>query len=95
MDDRGAVGYLLDIDIWQSGTTRVMLDGIVGLAPKSLDPLRYHVNPRSDLNELEKGVPSRTVQDELGKFKWLDHEGRIYQGTPYAVEPDASARMVL
>ena len=51
LDDRGAVGYLLDIDIWQSGATRIMQNGIVvkGLAPKPLDPLRYHVtvNPRS------------------------------------------------
>ena len=29
LDDRGAVGYLLDIDIWQSCTTRAMQDGIV------------------------------------------------------------------
>ena len=29
LDDRGCVGYLLDIDIWQSGTTRVMQDGVV------------------------------------------------------------------
>ena len=35
-----AVGYLLDIDIWQSGATRIMQDGSVvkGLAPKPLDP---------------------------------------------------------
>ena len=64
---RGAMGYLLDIDIWQSGTTRIMQDGIVvkGLAPKPLDPLRYHVNPRCDLHELEKGMPWRAVQDEF------------------------------
>ena len=49
LDDRGAVGYRLDIDIWQSGTSRIMQDGIVvkGLAPKPLDPLRYHINPRT------------------------------------------------
>ena len=29
LDDRGSVGYLLDIDIWQSGTTRIMQDRIV------------------------------------------------------------------
>ena len=36
LDDRGSVGCLLDIDIWQSGTTRIMQDGVVikGLAPK-------------------------------------------------------------
>ena len=89
-------GYLLDIDIWRSGVARIMQDGIVvkGLAPKTLDPLRYHVNPRCDLNDLEKGMPWRTVQDEFGKFSWIDHEGRMYQGTPYAIEPDASARTV-
>ena len=95
-DNRGAMGYLLDIDIWQNGTTRIMQDGKVvkGLAPQPLDPLRYHVNPRCDLNELERGVPWRTVQDEFGKIRWIDHEGRMYQGTPYTVEPDATARMV-
>ena len=39
-------------------------------------------------------MPWRAFQDEFGKFCWIDHEGRIYQGTPYAVEPGASARMV-
>ena len=39
-------------------------------------------------------MPWRTVQDEFGKIRWIDHEGRMYQGTPYAVEPDANARMV-
>ena len=68
LDDRGAVGYLLDID---SGTTRVLQGGIVvkGLSPKPLDPLRYHVNPRSELTDLEKGMPWRTVQDEFGKYR--------------------------
>ena len=82
------MGYLLDIDIWQSGATRTMQDGIVvkGLAPEPLDPLRYHVNPQCDLNELEKGMPWRAVQDEFSKFCWIDHEGRVYQG--------ANARMV-
>ena len=28
LDDRGSVGYLLDIDIWQRGTTRIMQDGV-------------------------------------------------------------------
>ena len=38
LDDRGCVGYLLDIDIWQSGTTRIMQDGVVvkGLAPRRI-----------------------------------------------------------
>ena len=71
LDDRGSVGYLLDIDVWQSGITRIMQDGIAvkGLAPKRLDPAKYHLNPRTDLNDLEKGVLWRTIQDEFGKFK--------------------------
>ena len=96
LDDRGSVGYLLDIDVWQSGTTRIMQDGIVvkGLAPKRLDPARYHLNPSTDLNELEKGMPWRTIQDEFGKFKWVDHAGRIYQGTPFSIEPDATSKHI-
>ena len=96
LDDRGSVGYLLDIDIWQSGTTRIMQDGVVikGLAPRRLDPCRYHLNPGTDLNELEKGMPWRSVQDEFGKFKWIDHAGRIYQGTPFSVEPDITSKHV-
>ena len=83
MDDRGCVGYLpesLDIDIWRSGTARIMQDGVVikGFAPRRLDPARYHLNPYTDLNELEKGMPWRTIQDEFGKFKWVDHAGSIY-----------------
>ena len=56
LDDRGSVGYLLDINIWQSGTTSIMQDGVVvkGLAPKPLDPAKYHLNPSTDLNEQEK-----------------------------------------
>ena len=96
LDDRGCVGYLLDIDIWQSGTTRIMQDGVVikGLAPRRLDPMRYHLNPNSDLNELEKEMPWRTIQDEFGKFKWVDHAGRIYQGTPFSVEPDVTSKHI-
>ena len=94
LDDRGSVGYLLDMDVWQSGTTRIMQDGFVvkGPAPKLLDPSRYHLNPRTDLNELEKGMLWRTIKDEFGKFKWIDHEVRTYQGKPYSVEPDATAK---
>ena len=96
LDDRGCVGYLLDIDIWQSGTTRIMQDGVVikGLAARRLDPARYHLNPNTDLNELEKGMPWRTIQDEFGKFKWIDHAGRIYHGTPFSVEPDVTSKHI-
>ena len=96
LDDRGSVGYLLDIDIWQSGTTRIMQDGVVikGLAPRRLDPARYHLNPSADLDELEKGIPWRTIQDEFGKFKWVDHAGRTYQGTPFSVEPDVTSKHI-
>ena len=97
LDDRGCVGCLLDIDIWQSGTTRVMQDGVVvkRLALKRLDPARYHIHPTTALSELEKGMPWRSIQDEFGKFKWLDHSGRIYQGTPFSVEPDITSKHVL
>ena len=73
-----------------------MRDGVVvkGLAPKRLDPARYHINPATDLNELEKGMPWRSIQDEFGKFKWIDHSGRIYQGTPFSVEPDITSKHV-
>ena len=96
LDDRGSVGYLLDIDIWQSSTTRIMQDGVVikGLAPRRLDPCRYHLIPGTDLKELEKGMPWRSIQDEFGKFKWIDHAGRIYQGTPFSVEPDITSKHV-
>ena len=63
---------------------------VKGLSPRPLDPLRYHVNP--DLTNLEKGIPWRTVQDEFGKYRCIDHEGRTYQGTPYAVEEDPTAK---
>ena len=33
-------------------------------------------------------------QDELGKFKRLDHTGKIYQGTPYSVEPDITSKQM-
>ena len=36
LDDRGAVGHLLDIDIWQSGTTRIMQDGRGGHSGEGL-----------------------------------------------------------
>ena len=94
LDDRGCVGYLLDIDIWQSGTTRIMQDGVVvkGLAPRRLDPSRYYINPTTDFNELEKGMPWRSIQDGFGKFKWINHSGRVYHGTPFSVEPDITSR---
>ena len=90
------MGYFLDIDTWQSGTTRIMQDGVVlkRLAPRRLDPARYHLNPSTDLNELEKGMPWRTIQDEFGKFKWIDHTGRVYQGTPFSVEPDITSKHI-
>ena len=33
-----------------------------------------------------------SIQDELGKFKWLDLRGKIYSGTPYSVEPDITSK---
>ena len=67
---------------------------VKGLAPKRLDPSRYHPNSRTDLNELEKGMLWRTIKDEFGKFKLIDHDGRAKQGSPYSVEPDATAKQI-
>ena len=39
-------------------------------------------------------MPWRSIQDELGKFKWLDHTGKIYQGTPFSVEPDITSKQM-
>ena len=68
-----------------------MQDGVV---IKGLAPRRYHLNPTTDLNELEKAMPWRTIQDEFGKFKWIDYAGRIYHGTPFSVEPDVTSKHV-
>ena len=68
LDDRGCVGYLLDIDVWQSGTTRIMQAGVAvkGLAPRRLDPARYHLNPTTDLNELKRGCHGGLFRMSLG-----------------------------
>ena len=39
-------------------------------------------------------MPWRSIQDELGKFKWIDYKGKIYQGTPYSVEPDVTSKQL-
>ena len=46
-----------------------MQDGIVvkGLAPKPLNPCKYHINPRTDLSKLEEGMPWRTIA------AWAEH----------------------
>ena len=96
LDDRGSVGYLLDIDIWQSGSTRILQDGVVikGLAPRRLDPSRYQLTASPSRDTPETNMPWRSIQDELGKFKWLDHQGKIYSGIPYSVEPDVSSKQM-
>ena len=73
-----------------------MQDGVVikGLAPQRLDPARCRLNPSTGLNELEKGMPWRTIQDEFGKFKWVDHAARIYHGSPFSVEPDVTSKHI-
>ena len=52
-----------------------MQDGLVikGLAPRRLDPCRYQIAAGPTLDDLEKNMPWRSIQDEFGKFKWLDH----------------------
>ena len=49
-DNRGAMGYLLDIDIWQRQTTKILQDGVVikGLRPQPLEPAQYRVNPSQE-----------------------------------------------
>ena len=39
-------------------------------------------------------MPWRTIKDEFGKFKRIDHEGRAYQGNSDSVEPDATAKQI-
>ena len=39
-------------------------------------------------------MPWRSIQDEFGKFKWVDHAGRIYQGTPFSIEPDVTSKHI-
>ena len=65
-----------------------MKDDVVikGLAPRRLDPCRYHLTADSTLDDMEKNMPWRSIQDEFRKYKWLDHTGKVYQGTPFLVE---------
>ena len=74
--------------IWKIHNKDVVV--IKGLCPQPLDPARYHINPKSELTDLEKRMPWRSVQDEFAKLKRFDHEGRTFHGTPNAVEPDPS-----
>ena len=67
---------------------------IKGLAPRRLDPGRYQLTAGPALDDLEKHMPWRSIQDELGKFKWHDHTGKIYQGTPFSVEPDITSKQL-
>ena len=93
--DRGSVGYLLDIDIWQSGTTHhARWCGDQGTRTSTSRALQVPLASSTDLSELEKGMPWRSVQDEFGKFKWIDHAGWVYQGTPFSVEPDITSKHV-
>ena len=43
LDPRAAIGQPLEIVLWRSETTRVLVEGVVvkGLGPRKLDPLRY------------------------------------------------------
>ena len=63
-----------------------------GLFPKPLDLVGYHVHLKNDLTDLEKGMPWQSVQDEFGKYRWINHEGRMYQRTPYAIEQDPTEK---
>ena len=50
------------------------------LAPRRLDPCRYQLTAGPTLDDLEKNMPWRSIQDEFGKFKWLDHTGKNLSG---------------
>ena len=67
---------------------------IKGLAPKRLDPSRYQLTVSPSHEEPEANMPWRSIRDELGKFKWLDHRGKIYSGIPYSVEPDVNSKQM-
>ena len=56
--------------------------------------MQISTHSRATLDDLEKNMPWRSIQDEFGKLKWLDHTGQIYQGTPFSVEPDITSKHV-
>ena len=89
LGDRGSVGYLLDVDIWQSGTTRVMQDGVVikGLAPKRLDPGRYQLTAGPALDDLEKNMPWRSIKDEPWQLQVARPRRQDLSGNSLSVEP--------
>ena len=39
-------------------------------------------------------MPWRSIQDEFGKFKWIDHTGKVYPGIPFSVEPDITSKHI-
>ena len=75
------------IQLWSDGTQRTV-------SALKQQEAGHRASCGSDLTKLGQGMPWRTIQDEFGKFKGIDHEGRVHQGTPYVVEPDATARTV-
>ena len=85
---RGAIGKLLDIDIWESQTTRILVgDAVVkGLSPQQLDPSRYQLSHGHDMDADREAMPWRAFKDAVGKYKWLDYRGVEYLGTPYAID---------
>ena len=97
LDDRGCVGYLLDIDIWQSGTTRIMQDGVVvkGLAPRRLDPARYYINPPTRVSmSLRKGCHGDPFRMSLGSSSGSIILVVSIMGHPSQVEPDITSKHV-
>ena len=88
LEDRGAIGKLLDIEVWESQTTRILVgDAVVkGLSPQPLDPSRYQLSHGPVMDADREAMPWRAFKDALGKHKWLDYRGVEYLGAPYAVE---------
>ena len=85
LESRGAMGQLLDIYLWRSGTTRVLMHGVVirCLNPRKLETVRssaLQTLPRS-VQSTTAGVAMETDWKEW-TYKWLHSDGRAQWGQP-------------
>ena len=69
--------------------------GHQGLTPSTFGSSKTSCSPHEWPERLGKGMYWRSVQDELGQYWWIDHEGLIYQGTLYAAEPDPTQKTLV
>ena len=93
LDDIGAVGYLLDVDIWQSGATKIMKDGLAvkGLCLNHWIQSDITFTPRVTWWISRKGCPSDQSKMNLANtdaFFW----SRMCHGTPCSIEPDPTEK---